>query len=82
MKKIKLGAEVRDKVTGYSGIAVARTEYLQGCARITVQAKVKEDGEVPDELTFDEPLLEVTGRGILPEEKEPAGGPRGISRAK
>ena len=70
-KKVKLGMKVTDTVTGYTGIAVAATEYLQGCRRVTIQAKVKEDGTIPDDGTFDEPQLEVIGRGILPEEPAP-----------
>lgn len=73
--KVKLGMEVKDIVTGYTGIAVAATEYLQGCRRVTVQAKMKKDGTVPDDCGFDEPQLEVTGRGILPEGSDDPGGP-------
>jgi hypothetical protein len=68
-KRIKLGMRVSDIVTGYTGVAIAATEYLQGCRRITVQARVKEDGTVPDDCSFDEPQLEVVGRGILPPEE-------------
>lgn len=75
VKKIKLGMEVKDIVTEYTGIATSATEYLQGCRRISVQAKMKGDGTVPDECTFDEPQLEVVGRGILPPEESDEGGP-------
>ena len=76
MKSLKLGQEVRDTVTGFKGIAVTRTEFLQGCKRVEVQPKVNKDGTIPDVACFDEPQLEVIGDGILPkkEEKE-AGGP-------
>ena len=40
MTKIKLGQEVRDRVTGFKGIATARTTYLQGCDRISVQPQI------------------------------------------
>ena len=68
-ENVTLGMEVKDVVTGYTGIAVAAHSYLQGCRRIMVQAKMKEDGTVPEDCVFDEPQLEVIGRGILPEEK-------------
>lgn len=78
VKKVRLGMEVKDKVTKYQGIATSITEHLQGCRRIEVQPPVKEDGSLPDSYVFDEPLLEVVGDGILPKEKEkeePPGGP-------
>lgn len=86
MVKIRLGQKVRDVVTGYTGIAVSATEFLQGCRRIGVQTLVKEDGSIPDEYGFDEPCLEVVSSGISafvarmnPKTKEPPGGPHGIS---
>jgi len=48
MDKVKLGQEVKDTITGFRGIAVTRTEFLQGCCRIEVQPKVKRDGIIPD----------------------------------
>lgn len=56
--KVKLGDKVRDAVTGFEGIAVAKTEWLNGCMRITVQPPIDKDGKVPDSYTFDEPQLE------------------------
>jgi len=39
MKKIALGTTVKDPITGLSGTAVARIEYLNGCVRIEVQPR-------------------------------------------
>ncbi len=61
---IKLGQEVKDRVSGFQGIAVAWTMYLQGCARVTIQPKVKKDGTLSDSKTFDEPDLIVVGDGV------------------
>ena len=36
-----LGDEVKDTITGFKGIVVARTEWLNGCARVTVQPQSK-----------------------------------------
>lgn len=69
--QIKLGQEVKDRITGFHGIAVVTMEFLNGCRRIEVQPKVNKDGIMPEEKTFDEPDLEVIGRGILSEEKLP-----------
>jgi len=69
-KEIKLGQEVKDTVTGFTGIAVSVTEFLQGCRRVEVQPKVDEAGKLQELGTFDEPQLEVVGHGVLEKEKE------------
>ena len=58
----KLGQRVRDRISGYEGIATARHEYLVGCVRISVQAKVRVDGSLPEYQTFDEPQLEILSK--------------------
>ena len=76
--KVELGIEVKDKVTGFKGITIARTEWLNGCARIGVQAKMKKDGTVPDSQWFDEPQLDIINKNKikLNGEKKPPGGPQ------
>ena len=54
---IQLGDLVKDAVTGFSGIAVAKTEWLHGCKRITVQPQHLEKGKIAENATFDEPQL-------------------------
>lgn len=56
---IKLGNRVRDLVTGFEGIATARTEYLYGCVHITITPRVGADGKQPDSGWFDEQRGEV-----------------------
>ena len=56
---INLGDEVKDTITGYRGIAIARHTYLQGCDRISIQPPIDKEGKMPESLTFDEPQLEV-----------------------
>jgi hypothetical protein len=75
--KIKLGSEVRDLVTGLTGIAIGRTEWINGCARIIVQPKVDKDSKLPDGVNVDEPQLEVIGEGEYKRTSETAetGGP-------
>jgi len=71
MAKIELGKEVKDRVTGYAGIAVSVTTFLQGCDRYGVQKKFNpEKDDAPTEVEmFDDLDLEVVGYGILPEPK-------------
>lgn len=58
MTRIKLGGEVKDTVTGFQGVAVARTEWLHGVSRISIQPPVDIDGRHPDCVAFDEPSVE------------------------
>jgi len=56
---IKPGDLVKDKITGFEGIVVARTEWLYQCVRISVQPQSLHDGKPIDCQTFDEEQLEV-----------------------
>lgn len=53
---IILGTKVTDSVTGITGIATARAEYMTGCIRYLVECKVGKDGEAK-EFWFDEVRL-------------------------
>ena len=81
---VKLGQQVKDRVTDYEGIVVAVTEHLQGCRRITVQGKVTKEGTIGDGYVFDEPDLTIIGPGISepPKPKKSAGGPHGIAKVR
>lgn len=71
---IVLGSKVRDKVTGYTGIAVARTEWLNGCVRISVQGKAAK-GKLPDDTHWvDIEQVEVISKPAMKKAK-PSGGP-------
>lgn len=54
---IKLGSEVKDFITGFKGIAIARIVYLSGCIQIQVQAKGLKDGKIIKAEWIDEPQL-------------------------
>ena len=59
MAKIKLGDIVTDRISGYEGIVIARTEWLYGCTGIGVQSTgLKDDGTKRDTQWFDEPSLD------------------------
>jgi len=55
MSKVCLGDRVRDRISGIEGIAIARTEWLFGCVRISVQPFGEKDGRPPDNFVVDEP---------------------------
>jgi hypothetical protein len=67
---IKLGQKVKDALTGFEGIALARTEYLYGCTSIGVlPTKLKETGTPQDWVWVDEQRLDS-------DSKATAGGPQ------
>ncbi len=70
---VKLGNMVIDTVSGFKGVAVIRSEYLQGCCRIGVQPKIKRDGSLPDLQHFDEPQLKVSQRNVARKPRNPGG---------
>jgi hypothetical protein len=45
---VKLGDKVKDRVTGLTGIVIARTDWLNGCIRMTVQPQELKDGKPVD----------------------------------
>lgn len=75
MSKIKLGQKVRDIISGNEGMVVARTEWLHGCVRITVQPEGSKDGCPYDHFTVDEPQLTVVNAKAAPK-VAPSHGPR------
>lgn len=64
--EIKLGQKVKDRVTGYEGIAYQSMERIGTNTMIGVQAAIKPDGTVPDMYFFDSFALEITDANILP----------------
>jgi hypothetical protein len=66
---VKLGSKCRDSITGLTGIATARTEYLYGCVHVCINPQELKDGKPVDCSWFDEQRVEVI------EEKPPVVSP-------
>lgn len=62
-------------VTGFVGIAIGRTEWLNGCARITVQPEKLKDGKPLETGCFDEPQLVLVKSAQVPLGRRDTGGP-------
>mgnify|MGYP001579718932 CR=1 FL=1 len=60
---IKLGSKVKDKITGFTGVATQRIQYLYGCERYGVEAKTGKDGKAPFEY-FDAQRLEYVSKVV------------------
>lgn len=83
MKKIELGMKCKDIITGFEGIAIAKTEWLTGCTRFGLQPPVDKDGKVPEAVWFDETAMTIVSEKRVCVEPEAAkkpkaklGGPR------
>ena len=59
MFKFELGETVKDIVTDFKGVIVARTQYLTGCNRYSLQSKVLKDGKPAEWVMFDENQLKL-----------------------
>lgn len=73
---VKLGDTVRDIVTGFTGIAVARTQWLHGCDRIAIQPPVGKDGKPVDNAAFDIMQIEVLKSAKVAKTAKKTGGPQ------
>jgi hypothetical protein len=77
MKKeqITLGCTARDTITGYTGAVVAITCWLNGCTRITIQARELKDGKPVESYTADVEQVELVEREPSKAGKKGVGGP-------
>jgi len=83
--RIKLGDVARDSITGFEGVVIARTEWLFGCVRYSLQPQALHDGKPIESQTFDEEQLvwvrsthepESSRGDRIPEPAAATGGPR------
>lgn len=74
MSAIELGQKYRDTISGFTGTATSRHEYLYGCIRVGLTG-LSVDGRAPEELLFDEQSIE-TVQGEKPTPTAKAGGSR------
>lgn len=83
---VRVGDRVKDAISGFTGIATARYEYLYGCVRINVQSEKLKDGKIQDGFTFDEDQLQVIKShavtGVPVKSKPTTGGPRSAAEMR
>lgn len=67
-----LGDLAKDKITGYTGIIVAITQWITGCVRITMLALELKDGGKPTEShTTYESMVDVIESNAIPSANRP-----------
>jgi predicted extracellular nuclease len=82
-KDVRLGVLCKDIVTGFEGIAIAKTEWLSGCVRFTLQPQdISKEGAPKDSQAFDVEQLVVVGNGVQIKKQETGGPKPEVSRAK
>ena len=77
MFKFALGDTVRDKISGFEGVVLGRTEYLTKCIHYGLCSRELQNGKPVDWEWFDETrLFQVRSiPNIAQEEGVPKGGP-------
>lgn len=56
---IKLGDVAKDTITGFEGVVVSRTEWMNGCVRLQLQPQRLKDGKPIESNLFDIEQLEL-----------------------
>ena len=76
---VELGDIAKDSVSGFTGIVIAKTNFLFGCTRIGLKSRELHDGKTIDAEWFDEPQIEVVEKQAVASESRPrkdrTGGP-------
>lgn len=76
-KNIELGDEVKDVITGFTGIVVCSSEWLNKCVRVQVQSRsLDKDGKVGHTEHFDIEQVELVKKSVVNINKEYTGGPQ------
>lgn len=73
--KVALGDTAKDEITGYKGVVIAVTFWINNCERATLQARGLKDGKPHESVSFDVPSLTVTQRATPPRPQVQTGGP-------
>lgn len=71
---IELGDKVKCTVTGFTGTATARHEYLNGCVQYSVRPPVDKEGKLVDVQCFDVEQLVVVSKPKVAPKKFAKGG--------
>lgn len=78
--KFNLGDKVRDVITGFYGIVVARTQWLNACNTYSVQPTELKDGVPQQKQHFDEPQLVLLEEEVHPSSRNTGGPERPVPR--
>jgi len=75
--EIKLGLRVKDQVTGFAGIVIAKTEYLNGCVSLCIKPeKLNKEKESVEAEWVDYQQVDIVDEGLAKKKEvaKPTGG--------
>ncbi len=76
-EEIELGDKVKCKYTGFKGVTVAKTEFINGCVQFSVVPKWDGKSVTMEEMGVDESSLKIIKKGkrkVEEEEEDENGG--------
>ena len=73
--KYPLGVMARDRFTGFTGLIVARCQWITNCNTYALKPRELKDGQPADRVWFDEPEIEVTSEQEEMTPQQDNGGP-------
>lgn len=76
---IELGDKVKSKYSGFTGVVISKTSWINGCTQFGIVPKCDKNNKNPECEDIDEASLEIISKGKLIKQDED-GGPnrRGI----
>lgn len=76
-QKIELGDLIKDDVTGFTGIVIAKTTWLNGCVRYDLQSqKLSKEGIPSEPQWFDSKQVTLIKKGQIKVEGPATEGPQ------
>lgn len=79
--KFELGEVLKDKITGFTGVVMVRSQYLTGCLHYGLQSrKIGEKGKTSDWEHFDENRLVSIGKKVMSPPGDVASTVQGVRR--
>ena len=72
--KISLGSIVRDLITGFEGVVISRSQWLNNCNTYGVKPQELKNGKPLDTQWFDEPQLKLVRKDAF-KANQSTGGP-------
>ena len=75
MKEIELGDKVKCIITGFVGVAISKTEYINGCIQYDVVPKVGKDNKVIEGIGIDQESLKLVSKKKKKIVRSDTGGP-------
>lgn len=77
---IELGDTVKCKYTGFKGVAVAKTIFINGCVQYSVAPKWDGKAVFREDMSMDEESLVIIKKKKKPAVKRRTGGPNRVIR--